>query len=214
MYRREFMQHFLSGATSLIMARTLHASAINTKTQKELIPEEINDFKKYRFDNFVVNDGNWTAYLTLTTIAKKVGSIAPPSPLCLFGGAHSGKTHLLNAFKNNVAELHPDISCSFMNASSISRIFDKNHLEDNIHTLKQRLLFHDILLIDDIHLLIGKHRLINGMNEQHLLLDITESFIRNKKTVIFTHSRRYSPMGWVSSHIKCTLTRQRIILYK
>jgi chromosomal replication initiator protein len=72
----------------------LFADAVGSRVIKK-IPRVRED---YTFQNFAVSGSNQLAYVSATTVAKKLGSMY--NPLFIYGPVGVGKTHLMHAVAN------------------------------------------------------------------------------------------------------------------
>mgnify|MGYP001608106888 CR=1 FL=1 len=88
---------------------------------------------KYTFKNFVVGAGNQFAHAACMAVAEQPAKAY--NPLFIYGDTGLGKTHLLNAIGNYVAER-----------------------TDKMMDLRKRYRHIDMLMIDDIQFLAGKER--------------------------------------------------------
>ena len=114
---------------------------------------------RYSFAEFVVGAHSQLTHAASMAVAEKPGRIY--NPLFLYGGVGLGKTHLMHAIGNFVAEEHQQrvhycTSETFMN-EMIMAIRNGKTLE-----FKNRYRSVDVLLIDDIQFLSGK----NGTQEE------------------------------------------------
>lgn len=115
--------------------------------------------EKYTFDNFIVGKTNEMAY----TAAKKIcdmivkNQTLSMNPLFVYGEPGVGKSHLLSSMSNEVRSLRSDLSIVHMTADQFMCDFI-HALRVNKDTLsfKQSLRTSKMLLIDDVHFLIGK----------------------------------------------------------
>lgn len=108
--------------------------------------------KKYTFDSFVVGNHNRFAFTAAETIARDPG--ARFNPLYIYGGVGLGKTHLLNAIGNELAERgYRVLYCSTEQFTNdlVNAIRDRSTEQ---FRAKYREL--DALLLDDIQFIVGK----------------------------------------------------------
>jgi chromosomal replication initiator protein len=109
------------------------------------------------FETFVVGKYNRFSYLSALEAAG--GRSASYNPLYLFGKGSNGKSHLLHAIAYQRLETNPLSKVKYVSVETLSLEF--------FHSLREKALdgfrrLHgelDLFLIDDVHLLGGKHKL-------------------------------------------------------
>src|SRR5208337_5257217 len=69
---------------------------------------------KYTFDTFVVGPSNQFAHAASRRISENPGIAY--NPLFIYGGVGLGKTHLMNAIGNMIADKYPDKIISYLPA--------------------------------------------------------------------------------------------------
>lgn len=132
----------------------------------------ISQSEKLTFDNFVVGAGNRFAYAAAKRVADEVDSKSPEilpfscNPLLIYGEKGVGKTHLLNAIRNEIKIHKPNLQIAFV---------DENHPIDKVSTNA------DILLVDNVQLY---------MNDE--FFNIYNSFINSNKQIVLTADKIYS----------------------
>lgn len=107
---------------------------------------------KYTFDSFVVGNHNRFAFTAAETIARDPGQRF--NPLYIYGGVGLGKTHLLNAIGNQLAEHgYTVLYCSTEQFTNdlVNAIRDRS---TDLFRAKYREI--DVLLLDDIQFIVGK----------------------------------------------------------
>ena len=109
---------------------------------------------RYRFNNFVVCGGNETAYRFAQLLAAPLGT---ENLLYMYGPAGSGKTHLLSAIGECLAQqptLPPYISCR-----EIETLYRGDYTAEATSRLAEHFRDAPALLIDDLHLLPDQENL-------------------------------------------------------
>jgi len=109
------------------------------------------------FDNFVVGESNRFAVAAARSVAERPG--ANYNPLFIYGGVGLGKTHLAQAIGNLALAKKPDTRVYYTAADDlflelIQAIEKNTRLE-----FKNKYRGLDLLLLDDVHYLVGKERL-------------------------------------------------------
>lgn len=110
---------------------------------------------KYIFKNFVVGAGNQFAHAACMAVAEQPGKAY--NPLFIYGGVGLGKTHLLNAIGNHVAE-RTDLRIAYLTTEQFTNEVINSIRYDKMMDLRKRYRHIDMLMIDDIQFLAGKER--------------------------------------------------------
>ncbi len=115
---------------------------------------------RYVFDNFYEGISNRLARTAGESIAHNPGK-STFNPLFLFGASGVGKTHLCHAIGLRIQELHPEKRILYV-SSHLFQIQYTDAVRKN--TTNDFLNFYqslDVLILDDIHELIGKEKTQN-----------------------------------------------------
>ena len=113
--------------------------------------------KKYTFDTFVVGSNNRFAHAAALAVAEAPGQAY--NPLFLYGGVGLGKTHLMHAIGNYVADLNKDKKVVYVTSENFTNEFI-NGIKDNTNDeFRNKYRNIDVLLIDDIQFIAGKERI-------------------------------------------------------
>jgi len=110
---------------------------------------------KYTFKNFVVGAGNQFAHAACMAVAEQPGQTY--NPLFIYGGVGLGKTHLLNAIGNHVAE-KTDLRIAYLTTEQFTNEVINSIRYDKMMDLRKLYRHIDMLMIDDIQFLVGKER--------------------------------------------------------
>jgi len=110
----------------------------------------------YTFENFVVGSCNTFAHAACTAVAKNPARSY--NPLYVYGGSGLGKTHLMNAIGHQCLRVDPRLRIIY---TTTERFMNDvvNHIQyGKILDLREKYRSVDLLLMDDIHTLVGKDR--------------------------------------------------------
>jgi len=110
---------------------------------------------KYTFKSFVVGAGNQFSHAACMAVAEQPGKTY--NPLFIYGGVGLGKTHLLNAIGNHVAE-KSDLRIAYLTTEQFTNEVINSIRYDKMTDLRKRYRHIDMLMIDDIQFLVGKER--------------------------------------------------------
>lgn len=110
----------------------------------------------YTFQNFAVSGSNQLAFVSASTVAKKIG--AAYNPLFLYGPVGVGKTHLMNAIANEVYQAAPDKKIVYITSEEFTNEVVEAIRGNNTAAMKRRFREVDLLMIDDIQFVAGKER--------------------------------------------------------
>ncbi|MGQ9679000.1 MAG: chromosomal replication initiator protein DnaA [bacterium] len=153
---REFQVEFVvpvdTRANRVIQPRTAPATQIG--------PASGTQFRlrnRYTFETFVVGESNRLAWAAARNVAQNLGKVF--NPLFVYGGVGLGKTHLIQAVGNYALSQHSGLKLCYTPAEvlflELIQAIEKNtRLE-----FKEKYRGLDLLLLDDIHYLVGKESL-------------------------------------------------------
>jgi len=110
---------------------------------------------KYTFGSFVVGASNQFAHAASRAVADAPAKAY--NPLFIYGGVGLGKTHLLNAIGNHVAE-KSDMRIAYVTTEQFTNEVINSIRYDKMIDLRKRYRNIDMLLVDDVQFLAGKER--------------------------------------------------------
>jgi chromosomal replication initiator protein len=111
---------------------------------------------KYRFERFVVGDGNRMTHAYARAVAEN-----PPgevyNPLYIHGGVGMGKTHIMQAIGHALLDFGKGLRVVYLDAESFVNEFIEAIQKKARNEFQERYRNNvDVLLVDDIHFLAGK----------------------------------------------------------
>jgi chromosomal replication initiator protein len=112
---------------------------------------------KYTFDSFVIGSSNRFAHAAALAVAEAPAQAY--NPLFIYGGTGLGKTHLLQAVAQYVAEHQGELSVRYVTSETFMNDFINALRDKRIEGFKQRYRAYDLLLIDDIQFFEHKERI-------------------------------------------------------
>jgi chromosomal replication initiator protein len=107
---------------------------------------------EYRFSNFIESPGSRFAFSTCKAMAEEIP--VPYSSLYLAGDKGLGKTHLLIAIGNHVAETQPDKTALYLSCDDFIRTMESED-ENTVHKTLLPLQEVDYCLMDDVDHIMG-----------------------------------------------------------
>ena len=110
---------------------------------------------KYTFKSFVVGASNQFAHAASMAVADRPAEAY--NPLFIYGGVGLGKTHLLNAIGNHVAE-KADVKIAYVTTEQFTNEVINSIRYDKMMDLRKKYRNIDMLLVDDVQFLAGKER--------------------------------------------------------
>jgi chromosomal replication initiator protein len=125
------------------------------------VPAPLKTFEglnaKYTFDSFVIGSSNRFAHAAALAVAEAPAQAY--NPLFIYGGTGLGKTHLLQAVGQYVAEHLSALTVRYVTSETFMNDFINSLRDKRIEGFKQRYRSYDLLMIDDIQFLEGKERI-------------------------------------------------------
>ncbi len=110
----------------------------------------------FTFDRFVVGSSNQFAAAAAEAVAEQPGKTY--NPLYLYGGSGLGKTHLLHAIANRLADTEPAFNVSYMTTEQFVNELINCIRRKQMDAFRQTFRGVDMLLLDDIQFIAGKER--------------------------------------------------------
>jgi chromosomal replication initiator protein len=109
---------------------------------------------RYRFEQFIIGRGNHLAHAAALAVAENPGQAY--NPLFLYAPPGMGKTHLLHAIGNYVADYSPDAVIRLATAESFTNHFIAALNARGLTEFKRAYRDADVLLLDDVQFLASK----------------------------------------------------------
>ncbi len=135
----------------------------------------------YTFSNFVVGKGNELAHAACMAIVKKPGEVY--NPLFIYGGVGLGKTHLMQAIGNEIANLYPDKKTLYVTSEKFTNEFINAVQHGEGKRFKDKYRNVDVLMIDDIQFLAAKEQ------TQEEFFHTFNTLHQNNKQIIITSDK-------------------------
>lgn len=111
---------------------------------------------EYTFETFVVGKSNELAYKASLAVAKDPAGLEVQNPLFIYGNSGLGKTHLLYAIKNVIAQNDPSKKIIYVKGENFTNELIESLSKKTADKFRDKYRTVDVLLIDDIHFIAGK----------------------------------------------------------
>ncbi len=109
----------------------------------------------YTFDNYIVGDSNRLVHAASMSVSETPGG--KYNPLFIYSQVGLGKTHLLHAIAHQILEFHPEKKIQLTHAETYTtELIEAINDPQRSRRFRSKFRHCDVLLIDDIHFLIGK----------------------------------------------------------
>ncbi|MEO0108320.1 MAG: chromosomal replication initiator protein DnaA, partial [candidate division WOR-3 bacterium] len=159
--------------------------------------------ERYTFSSFIVADCNRFAYAAAKAVAESPGS--KYNPLLVYGGVGLGKTHLIQAIGNHSLHSRKDFKVYYTPAESLFTELIAAIERGDTMEFKRKYRSQDMLLIDDVHYLVGKERL------QEEVFHIFNHLHGLGRQVVFTSDRPVSEIPTLEERLSSRLTSGLVV---
>jgi len=153
----------------------------------------------FTFDSFVTGKANQLARAAAIQVAENPG--ISYNPLFIYGGVGLGKTHLLQAIGNHLADVRPQARIRYSHAEQYVTDVVRAYQQKSFDEFKRYYHSLDLLLIDDIQFFSNKGRTqeeffyaFNALVEAHKQIVITCDTY--PKEIAGMEERLISRFGW------------------
>jgi chromosomal replication initiator protein len=110
----------------------------------------------FTFERFIIGTSNQFAAAAAEAVADRPGKTY--NPLYLYGGSGLGKTHLLHAIANRLADKAPRFKVAYMTTEQFVNELINCIRRKQMEAFRQTFRSVDLLLLDDIQFIAGKER--------------------------------------------------------
>lgn len=151
--------------------------------------------ENFTFENFIPGEGSNFAYKAAQAVAEEPG--VKYNPILFYGGVGLGKTHLMQAIGNKINELSDKpLKIEYMQTESFANEFIDSLRSKKPEQFKSKYRNLDLLLLDDIHFIVGKE----STQEE---LFYTFQALKNKNAqMVFTCDRPITEMKGIKDRLK------------
>ena len=158
-YRSQIETAVATAAGKALTVEILCADALQARTH-ELEAKQSGNFlsvlnPKYTFDTFVVGASNRFAHAVSLAVAEMPAKAY--NPLFIYGGVGLGKTHLTHAIGHYAHELYPDLKILYITSEDFTNQLIRALQNNANQAFRDRFRNVDILMVDDIQFIAGKH---------------------------------------------------------
>jgi chromosomal replication initiator protein len=136
---------------------------------------------RYLFDSFVVGPNNQLAFATAISVSKAPGKNY--NPFFIYGESGLGKTHLLQAIGNAIAQEKPYLKVLYTSIEQFMNEFIFSIQNNTQRNFKIKYRNVDVLLIDDIQFIQNKE----GTQEEFFYT--FEDLYKNNKQIVISSDR-------------------------
>ncbi|MDR2828941.1 MAG: chromosomal replication initiator protein DnaA [Acholeplasmatales bacterium] len=164
--------------------------ALKEKQTNDSNPTNINKFidtnlnKTYTFNNFIVGEPNFFASRMALKVAEQLGC---DNPLYIFGDVGLGKTHLMQAVGNYVADKNEvkkeKLNILYVKSDVFREDFTKSLGSKNMEDFYKKYRNCDLLLVDDIQILSGSKQ------TQSEFFKLFDFLYNNNKQIVITSDK-------------------------
>ncbi|HZZ87073.1 MAG TPA: chromosomal replication initiator protein DnaA [Caulobacteraceae bacterium] len=154
--------------------------------------------ERFTFDSFVKGPSNEFAL----AVARRVASWADGhfNPVVFHGAYGFGKTHILNAIAWEAMQTAPERKVVYLNAERFLSSFVRALMERKAADFKDELRSADLLLIDDVHFIGGKH------SSEEELFHTLAALMEDGRRVVFSADRPPSALTEIDARLRSHLS--------
>jgi chromosomal replication initiator protein len=194
---RELGVRLVLARASEAPARPVQAALRSVETPSILERARLNP--AFSFDSFVTGKANQLARAAALQVAENPG--VSYNPLFVYGGVGLGKTHLVQAIGNQLADQRPQSRIRYIHAEAYVTDVVRAYQQKSFDEFKRYYHSLDLLLIDDIQFFSNKGRTqeeffyaFNALVEAHKQIVITCDTY--PKEIAGMEERLISRFGW------------------
>ena len=151
--------------------------------------------EEFTFETFVPGDNSDFAYKASLAAAENPGGKF--NPLLIYGGVGLGKTHLMQSIGNYIYKKRSGaVKICYVSAENFTNEFTASIRDGTPDKFKSKYRKLDVLLVDDIHFLLGKDA------TQEELFYTFEALHQNKSQMVFTCDRPITELKGIEDRLR------------
>ena len=168
------------------------------------IKVQSNLTRKYIFDNFIVGNSNKFAHAAALSVAENPGNMY--NPLFIYGNSGLGKTHLMHAIGNYIADNTNKNVLYVTSEDFIQDFISMTKKDDNgsnfsyVDFFKNKYRNIDVLIIDDIQFLGG------ATQTQHEFFNTFNNLYNDSKQIIVSSDRSPADLKMLEDRLRTRFT--------
>lgn len=147
----------------------------------------------FTFENMAVSSTNQLAFVSCSSVAKKIGHFY--NPLFIHGPSGVGKTHLMQAIANDVYTKNPNKKILYITSEEFTNEVVEAIRNNATSQMKKKFRNLDILLIDDVQFLTGKEKV------QEELFHTFNILVDNMSQVVLSSDRHPQQLRGVEKRL-------------
>ncbi len=156
------------------------SSIYNLETDEETLSDLFQSApinKNFTFESFVPGAGSKLVYEAAKTVAENPGEVF--NPLFIYGESGLGKTHIMHAIANKIAENFPGKRVLYTTCENFLNEFYESLTQKSSAKFRMRYRNVDVLMIDDIQFLKDKKQ-----TQEEFFHTFNELSSQNKQIVL------------------------------
>ena len=153
---------------------------------------------QFSFSNYAVSATNEMATRIAKEIAQNPGN-ENYNPFFIYGPRGVGKTHLLHAIANEVIQNYPEKKVIYTLSDQFTGELIWSIQRGSLEELIQRFQSADVLLIDDIQFIAGKH------STQEAIYKIFDHLFETRKQIVVSANTPITEIGNIEDYLKARL---------
>ena len=200
----DVIYEFSSGSLSLHLEIGSKSQAVTPSKKikkKTLVQKKHPSFlnKAFTFESFIEGGSNQLAKAAAFQVSENMAKAY--NPLFIYGHSGLGKTHLMHAIGNAIADENPNLNVVYLHSEKFVQDMVKALQQNTIAKFKEYYRSLDVLLVDDIQFLAGKersqeeffHTFNNLLDKKHQIVLTCDKY---PKEIAGLEDRLKSRFGW------------------
>ncbi|MFC1467176.1 chromosomal replication initiator protein DnaA [Verrucomicrobiota bacterium] len=166
-----------------------------TKAKKEVTKNANNSNLKesYTFNDFIIGPSNSFSHAAAMAVAQSPSKAY--NPLFIYGSTGLGKTHLMQAIGNHVVSSNSSKKVRYLSCETFINEYIDALQKRTLTKFRNKYRNVDVLLLDDVHFLIGKQQM------QEEFFHTFNALHNNHKQIILTCDRPASELSQLQERL-------------